>query len=356
VITDPSRRGAQVFALDLGDALREAGRDVRTVALGPAAGKPALDVPLLGERRVAWSTIASLRREMARADVTVAHGGQTLPACALATVGTRHRFVYRQISNSLFWASSPSRRLRVRAALWRAARIVALWDGSAATLQRHFGVRRDRVRVIPNAVVVERFSPVDVSRRLEARRDFGLRQEPFTLVFVGALVHDKGVDLAIEAVGRLANTQLLVAGDGPEAAALRALAARAAPGRVTFAGAVADAACALAAGDAVVLASRGGDSMPAVLIEAGLMEVPAIATPVEAIPQIIEAGSTGELVPQADVEALALAIGRLIADPERVVELGRRARQHCLERFSIDGVAREWDHVLREVAAAAPAP
>ena len=50
---------------------------------------------------------------------------------------------------------------------------------------------------------------------------------------------------------------------------------------------------AYAAADVVVLASRGGDSMPAVLIEAGLCGVPAVATPVQAIPEIVLPGETG---------------------------------------------------------------
>jgi glycosyltransferase involved in cell wall biosynthesis len=354
VITDPARRGAQMFALDLGDALAKMDVGVRTVALGPSAHQTALDVPVLGARRVSPSTVAALRREIRRSDVTVAHGGQTLPACALAGIGMSRPFVYRQISNSLFWASSPARRARVRVALSRATRVVALWEGAAATLEQRFGVRHERVRVIPNAVMQERFSAVDEARRLEARRTYGLDERRFTLVFLGALVRDKGVDLIIEAIGQLASTQLLVAGDGPEAAGLRSLAARLAPGRVVFAGTVPDAADALSAGDAIVLASRGGDSMPAALIEAGLMQLPAVATAVEAIPQIVQSGVTGELV-APDVDALARAIAQLAADPERVAALGRRARRHCLDRFSIVGVSRQWADLLHEAASAAGA-
>jgi glycosyltransferase involved in cell wall biosynthesis len=221
-------------------------------------------------------------------------------------------------------------------------------------LEQRFGVRHERVRVIPNAVMPERFSAVDEARRLEARRTYGLDERRFTLVFLGALVRDKGVDLIIEAIGQLASTQLLVAGDGPEAAGLRSLAARLAPGRVVFAGTVPDAADVLSAGDAIVLASRGGDSMPAVLIEAGLMQLPAVATAVEAIPEIVQSGVTGELV-APDVDALARAIAHLAADPERVAALGRRARRHCLDRFSIVGVSRQWADLLHEAARAAGA-
>jgi glycosyltransferase involved in cell wall biosynthesis len=267
----------------------------------------------------------------------------------LATAGTRKPFVYRQIGDSRFWASTPARRLRVRAGLARAARVVALWEGAAATLQAHFGVRADRLRVIPNGVVPERFAPAGTSQREHERRAQSLHAHTFTLVYAGALVTEKGVDIAIEALARCANGQLLVAGVGPEEASLRALAARVAPGRVAFAGAIKDPRSAYAAGDAVVLASRGGDSMPAMLIEAGLMELPAIATPVEAIPEIVLPGFTGELVTLDDTDALTLAIDALAKRPDRAAELGRAARAHCLARFSIEPVAAAWETVLRDV-------
>ena len=90
--------------------------------------------------------------------------------------------------------------------------------------------------------------------------------------------------------------------------------------------------------------------MPAVLIEAGLMELPAIATPIEAIPEIVLAGITGELVPVGDVDALVAAIDALAADPDRVGVLGRAARAHCLEHYDIEPVAAAWERLLREVA------
>ena len=172
----------------------------------------------------------------------------------------------------------------------------------------------------------------------------------FTLVYAGALVPEKGVDVAIEAVARCATAQLLVTGAGPEEAALRALAARVAPERVVFAAPETGPVAAYAAADAIVLASRGGDSMPAVLIEAGLMELPAIATPIEAIPEIVLPGITGELVPVGDVDALR-AGDRQRSRPIPIVvhALGHAARSHCLEHYSIEPIAAAWERVLREV-------
>jgi glycosyltransferase involved in cell wall biosynthesis len=346
VVTDTDRRGAQVFAADLADELSRLGHSVRTVAL-ERGSVPVLDLPVLGATRLGWSTVRALRREARAVDIVVAHGSTTLFACAIATPGVP--FVYRQISDSRFWAPPGLRRARVRAGLRRAARVVALWKGSAATLQSDFGVRPERIRVIPNAVRVDDHHPVDRAAREAQRVAFGLDPARPTVVSVGALVPEKGVDLAISAVAQLDDAQLLISGDGPERGALEAQARRVAEGRVVFTSTITRAVDAYVAADVVVLASRGGDSMPAVLIEAGLMALPAVATPIEAIPEIVVAGATGVLVPVDDPVALADALRALIDDDDQRARLGASARAHCIEHFSIERVASMWVAALQDL-------
>jgi glycosyltransferase involved in cell wall biosynthesis len=346
VVTDTDRRGAQVFAVDLASELTRAGNAVRTVALERGA-VPVLDLPVLGTTRLGYSTLRALRRESRAVDVVVAHGSTTLFACAIATPGVP--FVYRQISDSRFWGPPGLRRARVRAGLRRAARVVALWTGSAVALESDFGVPPERIRVIPNGVRADELGPVDRVSRDEQRVAFGLDPARPTVVYVGALVPEKGVDLAIDAVARLETAQLLVAGDGSLRSELEDHARRVAPGRVVFAGTVTQAADAYAAADVVVLASRGGDSMPAVLIEAGLMGVPAVATPIEAIPEIVLAGTTGLLVPVDAAGALADALRALIGDDDRRAQFGLAARAHCTEHFTIERVGSMWASVLGEM-------
>jgi glycosyltransferase involved in cell wall biosynthesis len=348
VVTDTDRRGAQVFATDLHAALERRGREVRTVALAPGS-VGGLPVPILGERRLGPRTLAALRREFKEASVAIAHGSATLPACAVTTWGTQVPFMYRQISDSRFWAPSIMRRVRTGASLRRASRVVALWSGSATTLCTHLGVRNSRIRIIPNGVSPDRFQPAKPDERLAQRRSFGLDPVLPVVLFLGALVPEKGADLAIEAVGATTGVQLLVVGDGPERPDLEAQAIRVAPGRVLFAGAVSEVRRAYVAADVVALPSRGGDSMPAVLIEAGLMGLPAVSTPVEAIPEIVVAAVTGELVPVDDAGALADAIDAVVSRPRQARELGRAARAHCLERFSIGRVADAWDEIVAEL-------
>jgi glycosyltransferase involved in cell wall biosynthesis len=348
VVTDTDRRGAQVFAVDLHDAFTRLDVRVRTVALAPGA-VGGLDLPVLGTRRLGPDTMRALRRELRDATIVVAHGSSTLPAAALATLFTSRPFVYRQISDSMFWASSRARQARVRWGLSRASRVVALWDGSAATLEANFGVGPAKVSVVPNGVPASRFSPVAAGERPALRERFGLAPGRPTLLTISALAHEKGVDLAIDAVGEVPDAQLLVVGDGPERAALEARSRAVAGDRIAFAGSLPDPRDAYGAADLVVFPTRGGDSMPAVLIEAGMMTLPAIATPVGAIPQVVLDQQTGVIVPTDSVPALVSAIGRLVEQPAVADAFGAAARTHCLASFDIDVVARQWLEVLRSV-------
>ncbi len=349
VITDTDRRGAQVFATDLHAALLASGHHVETVALAPGATR-GLDVDVLGTTRLGAATLRSLRRRITASSVVLAHGSSTLPACALASLGVRVPFVYRQISDSLFWASTPSRRVRVRVGLMRASRIVALWSGSASTLTQHFGVAPEKLRVIPNGVPPERFAPLGAADRARARVELGIDPAVGVVACVGALAAEKGVDLAIRALADIDDAVLVVAGAGPERDRLGALAERTAPGRIVFTGSLADPRAVYAAADVVVLPSRGGDSMPATLIEAGLLGLPSVSTPVNGIPDIVVDGSTGELVPIGDLAALTRAVRGLLDDSDRARRLGGAARVHCAGRFAIDVVAAQWAAVIAEVA------
>lgn len=347
VITDTDRRGAQLFALDLAGALAGSGHAVQTVALAPGS-VGGLDVEVLGANRRSARAVVTLRRRMARVDVTIAHGSTTGPACAIAGHGERRPFVYRQVSDSRFWAPGPVRRERVRRTLDRAERVVTLSEYNRRVLVEWIGVPADRIRIVPNGVSARRFPPVDDATRHAARIALGLPEAP-TLVSVGALVAEKGNDLVVDALARLDGVHLVLAGDGPERVALQQQADRVAPGRVHFVGVLDQAVVAFRAADVAVLASRGGDAMPASLIEAGLCGLPAVSTSVGAIPEIVLDGRTGSVVAPNDRNALTDALRRLTGNLAVANAWGQAARTHCHERFEITPVARAWESVLAEV-------
>jgi len=347
VVTDPDRRGAQVFALDLASALVRRGHDVVTVALGLGGTSTRLDVDVLGRGLRDPSALRALRTRMARADVTIAHGGSTAPACAVAGGGRHRPFVYRQISDSRFWAPTHARRLRVRLALARARLVIALSEFNRRELTEWIGVRDARIRVVPNGVPPESFTVPSEEVRRVARATLGVPDRP-TIAFVGALVPEKGADRAIAHMTSLPpDAQLVIAGDGPERGRLEGLASTLASGRVHFLGSLGGIVPVYHAADVVTFPTRGGDAMPASLIEAALCGIPVVATAVGAITEIVLDGETG-VIANDEGHAFAAAVGALLADPARRAAYGAAARAHGLERFSIEPVAAAYEHVLTQ--------
>ncbi|MFJ4823273.1 glycosyltransferase [Streptomyces bacillaris] len=90
---------------------------------------------------------------------------------------------------------------------------------------RDWGVPAERIRLVPNGIDADRFR-FDPDRRLAVRAALGIPEGAFVVGGVGRLVPGKRFDVAVRAVAALPGVWLLLAGDGPEAPALRALAAR----------------------------------------------------------------------------------------------------------------------------------
>ncbi len=339
--TDP--RGAEVFALSLASALEPTVR-VTTLALAPGASG-GLPVETLGSTRLGVATLAALRRRMGAADAVVAHGSTTLPACAVAGVGLGRPIVYRNIGDPLQWSNTRARRLRTRLLLARMQRIVALTSGTADVLSTTLGVRPDRVRIVPNGVDGTRFVPAGPGERRAARDALGLADTATVALYVGALSPEKNVDVAIAAVAARPDLTLLIVGDGLERDRLERLADADAPGRVRFLGRTEDPGPQYHAADVVVLPSRT-EGMPAVLIEAGLCELPVVASDVGFVREIVVPDRTGVLVAAGDAGALAGGIDRALADRE---QLGAHAGRRCRERFTLERVAAEWMGVLDDL-------
>jgi glycosyltransferase involved in cell wall biosynthesis len=214
----------------------------------------------------------------------------------------------------------------IRRAAERAAGLItvcqALKDDLAA-----LGVAPERIRVLRNGVDLERFRPGD---RAAARARFGLDPARRTLGSVGHLIERKGHHLVIQALARCPDTDLVIAGDGPERTALAALAAERGLGaRVRFLGTLsqADLAHLYGALDALVLASSR-EGWANVLLEAMACGTPVVATPVGGTPEVVTAPEAGVLARGADVAALAEAIGALFGRP-----IDRAATRCFAERF-----------------------
>jgi glycosyltransferase involved in cell wall biosynthesis len=168
---------------------------------------------------------------------------------------------------------------------------------------------------------------------------------PVRLLGVARLVPKKGLDGLLAALAMLPSLAWRYdhVGGGPLLRELRAEAARLGIAeRITWHGALAEDRVldAYRAADLFVLASRiapdgDRDGLPNVLLEAGAMELAAVASRVAAVPELIEDGVNGLLVPPGDPAALARALASLIADPAARMRLGQAGRARVLEGFAM---------------------
>jgi glycosyltransferase involved in cell wall biosynthesis len=195
-----------------------------------------------------------------------------------------------------------------------------------------------KVVVVHCGVGTERFRP-------RSHRDAA---GPFTVVCVGTLHEVKGQSILVEACRRLAAEGLefrcVLAGDGPDRAKLeRQVAAAGLENQVELAGSLTQdrvtdlirSADALVA-PSVPTAEGKREGLPVVLMEALACGVPAVASDLSGIPELVGDGVTGLLVQPGDAAGLAAALRRLADDPELAVRLGRAGREKVEREFDLD--------------------
>jgi glycosyltransferase involved in cell wall biosynthesis len=345
VLTEDVRRGAETSALLLRDELRSRGFDARAVALTDVDAGPRLDVPVLGPTRLDRRTLASLRRLGARADVVIAHGSTTLPACAIALAGRRVPIVYVNIGDLMYWAAAGARRWRTALLLRRAAVVAARSPRSASTLASRFGVSPRKIAVMPNGRPAALFQPVSEEERRRLRSRLGCRPEDSVVAWVGTMSEEKRPDLAVRAVGSVPGTTLLMAGDGPLREETERLAEQVAPGRVRLLGMLDDPAPVYAAADVLLLTSDS-EGLPGVLIEAALTGVPSVATDVGFVADVLQDGVTGVIVRPDSVGSIESGLRTALASAEH---LGAQAFSHAQANFSMAAVGDRWESLLWDV-------
>ncbi len=142
-------------------------------------------------------------------------------------------------------------------------------------------------------------------------------------------------------VARCPGVQLVLAGRGDTRREMEQLADRLGLGsRVSFRGEVGSALELMRDADLVVLPSLS-EGLPITLLEAMAMGRPVVATRTGGIPEVVDHGTTGTLVPPRDPDALSRAIIEALLDPARVARMARHASTVVREHFSADRMVRE---------------
>jgi glycosyltransferase involved in cell wall biosynthesis len=272
-------------------------------------------------------------------EVVVAHGGEPAKYAALAAPRDLP-IVYLSIGSAHPNLGRLSSRAMHRFYMRRADLVVAVSSDVAEEAQVLHGIPSERVVVIPNG------RDPDVFRPREVRPE-----GPVRLIFVGHLDAGKRPDRFVELVATLRRRGLEVeaqmVGEGPLADAISEAADSAG---VEMVGRRDDVAALLAASDVLVLTSRPPEGMPGVLIEAGLSGIAAVSTRIPGAGDVIEDGATGLLVEIDDFDGLVEAVERLVLDPGLRASMGSRARETCLQRFTLEVTADRWRGLLSGLA------
>ena len=175
------------------------------------------------------------------------------------------------------------------------------------------------------------------------------------IAFVGRLDPVKGADLLLDAVAALRGNhpdlRVSILGDGPHGPRIRARAATLGLSDiVTFLGARPsdDVARLLADADLLVLPSFA-EGVPVVLMEAMATGIPVIASAIAGIPELVEQGASGLLVPPGDLAALTHAIASLLNDPTRSKDMGQQGRAKVIADFNIGAEVRKLSALFAAV-------
>lgn len=231
-------------------------------------------------------------------------------------------------------------------------RFVAVSSADAHRMVEHEGVTAEKVVVMPTAYVPSHSVDGDV------RSELGIGHSVPLIATAAILRPQKAIDVLLDAFAlvleRVPSAHLVIAGDSPPASRIQLLETLKARARdlgidrsVHFLGARTDVDAILRAADAAALSSDYEGS-PLFVFECMAHGVPLVATAVGGVPDAIEDGVSGVLVPQRDARALAGALSELLTDPARRATLSAAGRQR-LGEFTIASVANRFADLYEDL-------
>jgi glycosyltransferase involved in cell wall biosynthesis len=238
-------------------------------------------------------------------------------------------------------------------------RIIAVSDAAAAPYRRHVP---EKVTVIRNGVDLTGYDPRLVTRGT-FRREIGLPAASTVVGYTGQFIPRKGLDLLIRAAAELLPSRpdlhFVAVGQTPTGSAVDYLQEYRAltrdlgiDGRFRFVPFRDDIRSAVVDFDLLALPAWQ-DPFPRSIIEALALGTPVVASAVGGIPEIVDSGEHGLLVPPGDVPALATALAALVDDPVRRGTLGRAALLRARERCDVARLTQQIEDVLDQALSAA---
>jgi glycosyltransferase involved in cell wall biosynthesis len=257
----------------------------------------------------------------------------------------------------------------VEAVLWaygqaftkRCQALVAPSAAVAAVVQARTGRTAE---LISDGVDLDLFTPTPASATEadDLRRKYRLDPRLPVILYVGRLDMEKRVQLALQAAARVlraAPAQMLIVGDGTQRAALIELSRRLGIGeRTHFAGYVepsGDLPGLYRLATVFVMASEV-ETEGVVVVEAGASGLPIVAVRATSLPEIVDDGRTGCLVPPGDEAAMADRLLELVRDPARARAMGQAGRAKLAHSHGFGVTVDSYDRLYARLVAAAEEP
>lgn len=222
-------------------------------------------------------------------------------------------------------------------------------------IRDHF-TNPDKVPVIYNGVNLQRFGKADVAKRSDIFRKFNIPNGSSVVITIAQCIWAKGLDYFIDAANFILedrpNTIFFIIGDGPERSAFQKKANDLGlTDKIIFTGMRVDTEEFLSVADVFVLLSVWEEAFAFTLLEAAASGCPIVATRVGAIPESVDDGVTGILVPPRDAKAAADAILKLLNDDSLRLKMGKAARKRVEENFSLERWVNETIEVYEKALA-----
>jgi len=214
--------------------------------------------------------------------------------------------------------------------------------GTGDELRRHYDPPSKSIRVIPNGVDLDEFSPGRPSEKTGILKSLGLEPDADYFLFVGGEWARKGLPTVIEALAHCADPQVIVAGYGP-VDTYRKLAYRfGVKHRIHFIGPVSDTARLYRSGTALLMPSHY-EAFSLVSLEAAASGLPILASPVSGSDELIETDRNGWIIPR-NAQDWAMSMERLCREPDLANRMGTASRE-IAANFSWDRAVSRFEEI-----------
>jgi len=341
--------GITSYILTLGDALVKSGHKVLVASSG---GDCESRIEALGMRHFKinirtkseihpklWLSLGALKDLIGKEEIDLIHAQtrvtQVLGACLARVSGVKmvttcHGFFRPRWFRRTF-------------PCWGQA-VIAISKPVAQHLSVDFGVVQNKIHLIANGIDLNRFVMTTDQRRRDLRQKMGMGEVPL-IGIIARLSDVKGIDILIKAMPiilkEIPSANLLIAGQGPEEAALKKLTQELSlTARVHFKNIINQTPELLGAFDVFVMPSLM-EGLGLSVIEAQACGIPVVASKVGGLVDLIEDSKSGYLVAVNDTRALADRIIEVLRNPKQSKIMAERARLNVEQHFSADMMVKE---------------